>query len=418
MKKKLLVILAFVVLVSLLFVGCGDKTDQSLVDNSSQDAEDEIEKETEETRSVKESLDIDYENMTEEDLIEELIEDINKITVDEYLTLLESHKYEKDENFKDTLSIKFGKTDKAIIMLEKQDAVFPDKNEVFEKALKSPEPVVRGKALFDLTAPTGEDDNKIKMALDLAKTEEDPYVLNQLASVFRYKTENTEVADFMFKMSKHEHPVIRSTAIVGISSAEGIDGSLERLIEMMDDQDETVSKTAYRRIGYLRENQAIDPLVEVLMDPEKTSYHEDCMHSLVQLWLSPPFYDHQSEKAYNATIEYLKYTPRSKNMPYFKAINYINSVKRENEKDIEDFELWKENATYYNSNDLVGPMFDIVKDSEIYYLACEYAADLVNKYGTKEQFANLKPLIEASEHPEKEKILETYNKIVSKNLGN
>lgn len=56
-------------------------------------------------------------------------------------------------------------------------------------------------------------------------------------------------------------------------------------------------------------------------------------------------------------------------------------------------------------------MFDIVKDPEIHYLACEYAIDLVNKYGSKEQFDNLKLALESSTHPKKEDILETYKKI-------
>ena len=57
----------------------------------------------------------------------------------------------------------------------------------------------------------------------------------------------------------------------------------------------------------------------------------------------------------------------------------------------------------------------VIKDSEIYYLACENAIELINKYGTKEQFADIKPVLESSVHPEKEGILETYNKIVEKN---
>ncbi len=60
-------------------------------------------------------------------------------------------------------------------------------------------------------------------------------------------------------------------------------------------------------------------------------------------------------------------------------------------------------------------MIEIVKDPEIYYLACEYGIEVVNNYGSKEDFAKLKGVIEGSSHPEKEKILETYNKIAEKN---
>lgn len=421
MNKRVLILLALVLAISLITVACGEKTDQPqadkteqpIADNTAQEAGDKTEKE--EPITVKESLNIDYDNMTEEDLIKELIADTNNITVDEYLNFLESYKYAKTDNFEESLAIKNEKTFKALTILMGENAVFPDKTETLVKALQSPEPVVRGKVLFDVSSSIREDANLMNMLLDLGQTEEDPYVLDRLADTFRYYMGNPEVAEFMFKMSKHEHPVIRSSAILGISDSEGVDGSLERLIEMLDDEDETVRKTAYRGIGDLGDEGAIDPIVAVLMDPDKTDYHQDCMESLVQLWLAPPFYKGESEKAYNATLEYLNYTPRSKNMPYFKAINYINGAKRTNDKDIENFNEWAAKSTYYNSNDLIKPMFEIAKDPEIYHLACKYAIEVVNLYGTKEQFEDLKPVLESSAHPEKEGILEEYNKIVEKN---
>ena len=420
MNKRLLILLALVLAISLLTVACGEKTDQPvdkteqpMADNTAQEAGDKTEKE--EPLTVKESLDIDYDNMTEEDLIKELIADIKNITVDEYLNLLESYKYAKSDKFEEFLTIKNDKTFEALNLLRKQEAIFPDKTEVLVKALQSPEPVVRGKVLFDVSSSIRDDANQMKMLIDLGKTEEDPYVLDRLTDTFRYYMDNAEVADFMFKMSKHEHPVIRSRAIYGISSSKGVDGSLERLVEMMDDEEQSVRENAYNMIGYLGDERAVDPIVEVLMDPDKTDYHEYCMNSLVKLWFDSTYYKGESEKAYKATIEYLNYTPRSKNMPYFKAINIINREKERTKNDIERFDEWAAKSTYYNSDDLIKPMFEIAKDPEIYYLACQYAIEAVDKYGTKEQFAALKPVLESSVHPEKEDILEAYNKIVEKN---
>ena len=370
---------------------------------------------TEEIAVEKESLDIDYDNMTEEDLVGALIKDINNVSVDEYLTLLESYKYSKSNNFDKDLSIDYGTTTKALDMLLREGAQLPDKYEALEKGLQSPEPIVRGKVVFNVASSIGKDERIMAKILESAKTEEDPYVIKEITSIFIPYVENKEVADFMFESSKCDHPAVRDISTKGLTFSEDVVGSLERIIEMMDDEDETVRKAAYRRVGNLRDDGAIDHIVKVLMDPEKTDYHEDCMTSLVQLWLGYPFYDQSSEKAYNATIDYLNYSPRSKNMPYFKAINYLNTAKRKNDKDIENFEKWKANSAYYNSNDLVNSMIEIVKDPEIYYLACEYGIEVVNNYGSKEDFAKLKGVIEGSSHPEKEKILETYNKIAEKN---
>lgn len=415
MNKKILVLLALLLILSSMLSGCGDKTEQADSTSSLEEAESQTEKETEEVVIEKESLDIDYDNMTEEDLVEELIEDINNVSVDEYLSLLESFKYSKSNNFDEDLSISFGTTGKALAHLSRENAILPDRYETLEKALQSPEPVVRGKVLFYVAPSIEKDERIMAKILDLAKTEKDPYVIKEIASTLSLYMENKEVAKFMFESSNHDHPAIRFEAIEGLSLSEGIDGSLERIIEMMDDEDEEVRKKAYRRVGHLRDDGAIDYIVEVLMDPEKTDYHEDCMTSLVQLWLGYPFYEQKSEKAYNATIDYLNYSPRSKDMPYFKAINFLNQVKRKNKSDIESFEEWKGNSSYYNSDDLVEPMFQIAKDPEIYYLACEYAIEVVNNYGSKEDFAKLKGVLETSTHPEKEKVLETYNKIAEKN---
>ncbi len=418
--KKILILLAVLLIVSSLFIGCENKAEESQVETEIVELED-LEEEEKEEDQVRESLDIDYENMTEEDLIDALVEDRNNISVDEYLSLLESYKYAKSDNFENTLNIKFDKTDKALGLLRKDKAVFPDMGLILEKALASPDPLVRGQVLLDqrtgsnLRSALEEEADKMKMLLDLAKTEEDTFVLNQLTNTFRYHMEDPEVADFIFNMSQHEHPLIRSNSTLGISSSQEIDRSLDRLIEMMEDENVDVKGAAYRRVGDLGDDRAVDSLVEVLMDEDREEYHEDAMTSLVKLWLGPPIYDGTSEKAYRATIDYLNYQPRSERMPHFKAINYINSAKRENTSDIESFKEWEGQSTYYNSRELIDPMFEIAKDPDIYYLAPKYAIELVNKYGSRDDFTNLKGVLESSSHPEKEDILEEYNKIWEKN---
>ena len=153
MNKRVLILLALVLAISLITVACGEKTDQPqadkteqpIADNTAQEAGDKTEKE--EPITVKESLNIDYDNMTEEDLIKELIADTNNITVDEYLNFLESYKYAKTDNFEESLAIKNEKPSKALTLLMGENAVFPDKTETLVKALQSPEPVVRGKEI-------------------------------------------------------------------------------------------------------------------------------------------------------------------------------------------------------------------------------------------------------------------------------
>ena len=59
-------------------------------------------------------------------------------------------------------------------------------------------------------------------------------------------------------------------------------------------------------------------------------------------------------------------------------------------------------------------MFDILRDPKVHWLACNSAIDLVQRHGTKEQLDSIKHIIELSEHPEKDTILNSYNEKAAK----
>lgn len=382
MKKKTISMLVAVIIASLLFTACGNQ------------AKDPIEEET---------IELDYENMTAEDLIKDR-EDNEKITVDELLALLETYKYvEMDDRFVREDNI----TNEALELLREKEVEYPDITELLEKGCQSSEAVVRGEVLNYMTNLTGVADDHIKIAIDLANTEKNPYVLYQLTGVLGNEMADPEVAELIFKMSKHENPAIRNKAAYAIANpwSKGVEGVVERVIEMMDDEEEVVRKTVYNNAGRLADERVIDPIVKVLMDPEESDVHGDCMESLAYLWIDFPFFENTSEKAYKATIDYFKYTPRSEKVPSPSAMTSIKTKK----SDSDSFEAWKEKATYYNPNDLVEPMFDILKDPETNWMACTSAIDLVKVYGSQEQFDSIKSIIESSEHPKKDLILDGYN---------
>ena len=135
MNKKILILSSILLILSSILSGCGGKPDQpaSVSNTEKTEKETETEEKTEEIAVEKESLDIDYDNMTEEDLVGALIKDINNVSVDEYLTLLESYKYSKSNNFDKDLSIDYGTTTKALDMLLREGAQLPDKYEALEK---------------------------------------------------------------------------------------------------------------------------------------------------------------------------------------------------------------------------------------------------------------------------------------------
>ena len=406
MRKEQILILISSLLISLFFIACGNKSDQPVEDNNLEDKAEEVV--MEETEKVEDSVDLDYENMTAEDLLKD-IKDIQDITVDEFLTLIESYKYVKmDEYFVREENI----TDEAFKILKEKEAIYPDTSEIIEKGLQSPVAVVRAEVLNHMVSVLGINDENVEKVLGITKTEEDPYVLYKLTNVTGHRMKKPEIADFIFKMSNHENPAVRTEAVRAISSkwSEGVDGSVERTIELMEDENIDVRKTAYKNAGSLADDRVIEPLVKALMDPEQSVFHDACMTSLTQLWIDFPSHENTSEKAYEATIDYLKFTPRSELVPNFAAISQVQTSKTEGEK----FDEWKQKAFYYNPNDLVEPMFDILKDSNIDWIAGTTAMKVVKSYGTQEQFDSLKGIIESSEHPNQNLILDAYNQELEK----
>ena len=408
MKKTLITILTTVLAVGLVFTGCGDNKDKSTADNTPEhlvEESDAEETDAGETDNGEEIKDLDYENMTAEDLIKD-IKDIENITTDETLTLLETYKYvEMDERFNMEDNI----TDEAFSLLKERDANYNDITEILEQGSQSSEAIVRAEVLQFMVSMFGIKDEHKEIALKLLKTEEDPYVLYTLVKVFGNELSNPEVADFTFKMSEHENPAIRDKAAYAIASpwSKEVDGTVERLIEMMEDEDEEVRKTVYKNAGRVGDERIIDPIVKILMDPEQYDFHSNCMDSLAALWIDFPSYENTSEKAYRATIEYFKFTPRNENVPYWSAISTIATAKPETQDD--KFQIWEGKASFYNPSELIDPMFDILKDPETNWMACNSAIDLVQRHGTEEQFDSIKEIIESSEHPDKDTILNSYN---------
>ncbi len=409
MKKKLIVISALVVVVSLLITACGAKSEQTAGDNKATAPVEESKKE--EVKEVDQPVVLDYENMTAEDLIKDL-KDPENITIDEFLALMETYKYvEMNDQFERDTNI----TSDAFRLLKDQGVNYPDTTQLLEKGCQSPEAVVRGGVLKSMVTLFGINDDHVKIALDLAETEEDPYVLYTLTDVLGNELKTPGVADFVFKMSNHENPVIRRQAVYGIASpwSKGVDGTVERLLEMMEDKDEKVRRTVYGYAGRLGDERVIDPIGKILMDPEKSSFHGDCMKSLHALWIDFPLYENTNEKAYRATIDYFKITPRNNDLPHFVAISTIATSKVEGDES-DKFKQWKEKATYYNPTELVEPMVEILKDPETSHLTCSSAITLVKRHGSPEQFNSLLPIIESSAHPKKDLIIDAYNKELDK----
>ena len=366
MKKILSIFLVITLLFSGIFIltGCENKKED---DNS----------------NIPES--IDYANMTQEDLLSH-IKDRENVTVDEYVWLISTYSY---VNIKDDLTLEKNITDEAIKAIASNAK--PSQEKYIEKIIKSESPQVRGYALTLMPSLIGVSSKNLELAKELIKNETNDYVLYQATKALSNEAKSgKEIADFLIKMAEHQNAKIRTAAAgaLGNSWSEGVEGAVQTVIKLMNDTDKDVRKVACRNAGKLNDESVIEPLVQILNNSDDADIHGSCIEGLVTLWYDYPFFKKNSEKAYNATMDYLKKTPRTDKVPAWTAVGSFKTTSTQS-----SFTEWKQKATYFNTDDLYNIMVDIIKDENANYLSRTSAIDIVKAHCSEEQFNSLEEIV-------------------------
>lgn len=362
MKKVLSVLIVAMLLISGLFVltGCNKKEDS------------------------KENL--DYANMTAEDLLSR-IKDKENVTTEEYISLVSTY---SNVEIKDDMTLEKNITDEAIKSLDSKAK--PSLDSYLETLLNNEAPQVRGYGISLVTSLTGVSSKNLELAKNLIKTEKDPYVLYKATDALSNEArKDKEVADFLIKMASHENAKIRQEAAValGNSWSKGVDGAVDTIIKLMNDKDEDVRKTACRYSGKLADESVIEPLVKILNNADDADIHGSCIDGLVYLWYDYPFFENTSEKAYKATMDYLKKTPRTEKVPAWTAVGAFKTTSTQ-----DSFKTWKQKATYFNLDEVYNVMVDIIKDENASYLARTSAIDVIKSHCSEEKFKELKSVVD------------------------
>ncbi|MDO4788627.1 MAG: HEAT repeat domain-containing protein [Johnsonella sp.] len=409
--KKYNYLLSILLLICIIAAGgCSSKSDSSdttvaekeekeAKKEKKKDKKEKKEKESEtETETEKESL--DYANLTPEDLIKDF-EGKTELNKEEFMDLLSTFEYVE---FYDDYSLASNITSKAIYMLNDNDVDLPY-DEVIPMAIKSDIPQLRAWGYSQMSSIFGISDENIESSVKMLSSEKDPHVI---AAAVRYLGSeggaNPDIAAFLLESAKHEDPVVRMWAASSIGSSwnENMEGALEAMLELMKDSDPKVREWACTYIGNLGKEEAVAPLAEILNTDEEYELHGACMDSLSTLWLDYPFHEKHFESAYLASMEYFKKTPRSENTPFWLAVNNISNI------DEDSIEAWKANAPFYNPDEIVSLMTDIVADPNADFLARTSAIDVIKAHGTREQLEALAPTIEGLSDSLAEQIQGSY----------
>lgn len=263
---------------------------------------------------------------------------------------------------------------------------------IIDKLLANPSAQVRGVAvqqfggLFGMSAETA---TKLVKALE---NEKSAFVLKEGIRTLANELKRDDVKQFILgQIANDDKEVRKAVALsVGNSWSKGIDGVKDAALKLMGDANDDVRKTILGGVGQLNDESFVPELVKVLNDPSLGKFHGDAMKSLYTMWYDYPTHKNTSKAAYEATVNYLKTTPRTKDIPAWQT---IGGLQNQNAKEID---AWKSKATYYKNAEFVKLMMDIAADPNANWLGRGPAVKVIAKIGTKADLEKLKATISAN----------------------
>ena len=358
-------------------------------------------KDKNETETVKGSKKLDYANMTADDLLKD-IKDQQNVTLDEFITLVSTYSY---VTITDDLELEDNITTEAIKKLKENGAKLPSPSEYVEPLLKSEAPQVRGYAISNVGSILGVSNSHIAAAKELLKNEKDPYVIScAVRALANEGGKDADIGKFLLNSAKNENSKVRKQAAMAIGSSwnKNLNGAVDTMITLMSDSDKDVRSRAYEYAGGLGDEKVIEPIVNMLNNPEDAELHGNGIDSLNKLWYDFPFHESTSEAAYRATMDYYKTTPRTRDVPSWTA---VGSLKNKNDS---HYDEWRAKATYFNANEFAQIMTEIIKDTNANSFARSGAVENIAAHCSKETFNSLAAVIDGLTDKDAKDIQDKY----------
>ncbi|MBQ9817335.1 MAG: hypothetical protein IJM59_07725 [Proteobacteria bacterium] len=247
------------------------------------------------------------------------------------------------------------------------------------KALKHSDPQIRRLPMVNMTynLEKGSKSEKADALLYILQNETDPEVLT---TALRSNMNNLTVSnDFYEAYKKHaasDNADIRMAAMYGIinSNNHSVEGIEDEGIKFLDDKDARISSGACKELLSNKYTSAMPKIEEIMKSSTDEVMLETCAKGLMDLWYYAPFFKEFDAKAYQLTLDYLKKTPRTKNLPGWSIISTLTKAPKDE---------WKELAKEFNAKDLVAALSEIVKDDVAGKLSREYSIKAIAVHGTK-----------------------------------
>lgn len=412
MKRLVAITLAMLTCVSstAFISGCTDKPDagNNPAVSSSSKANTESKTTGDDNSSKAETKELDYANMTAEQLLDTFITDKENVKLEEYTALLETYSNVK---ITDELELEQSITFEAINLLRENNPKLPESSKIFNALITSDSPQVRGIAMTYSGSLFGVSDADIKVFKDAIQNEKEPFVLKKAVSTLANEGKKDPViGKFLVDMSKNENPYVRrqSAYALGNTWSIGVDGAVDAMLTMMNDEEKIVREASYKYIGKLHDESVIDELKKILDNNDEADLHDEALESLLTMWFDYPFHEHTSEKAYKVTMDYYKNCPRNEKTPPWIAISSLQHIAETN------FPDWKAKAKYYDANELMDIMKEFIADENIDWLGRNAAISVIAAHGTKDDLKAMESMINGLTDDKAKYIQQTYEKELAK----
>lgn len=261
-----------------------------------------------------------------------------------------------------------------------------------DKLIHSEFPQVRGVAMMQYMSITGVSDNDIAKLLGVLDNEKDLFVIKEGIKALSNEMKKPEVSQFILSKLNHENKNIRRAVALAVGNtwSIGVKGIKDAALTLMNDNDKDVRSSILSNVGELADDSLVPELEKVLNDPSQYKLHGYCLKSLYTMWYNYPKHQNTSKAAYVATLNYLKKTPRSKDIPAWTAIGELQH------RNAKGYDEWLSKATYYRSAEFLNVMMDIGADPNANWLGRSQAVKVIAKIGTKADLEKLKAKVQAN----------------------
>ena len=348
----------------------------------------------------------DYESMSADDLLAKIVSDTSNVSVEEYVDLVSTLGYvEIQDSEDDPYNISLNSENKTKEALDKlESTAVPSLDQYLDQMINSSIPQVRGFAASNIFSMIGGvSDENLEKVKPLFENETDPYVLWCLTRAVSNEMKNADVAAFIYKMAESDNFKLRIQAAlaIGNSWSKGVDGTVEKIIEMMDDENDYVKACAIGHAGQLDDNAVIAPLEKILKNKSMKDFHDEAVTSLVAMWYDYPFHESTNEKAYKVTMNYLNATPRTEDIPAWTAVGSFNN------KADDKYKAWKKKAKYFDTDKLYTTMVNILKDKNANWLGRSAAIKAIKTH-CPDKFKSLKSVVKGLKDDKAELLQKSY----------